>query len=79
MNLHQFSVTIFYREPSYARTTGSDEKLYRGSFEVQARDQEDAVGQALAQYKKIERLSGVGWVRRVVRVDCRLVDAPGSA
>jgi hypothetical protein len=78
MNLYHFSVTVYYREPSYALNTESDEKLYRGTFEVQARDPVDAVRQSLAQFKEIERLSGVGWVRCVVRVDCRLVDAPRS-
>ncbi len=66
-------MTIYYREPTYAATRGVDARTHRGTFRVRAVSRDDAVAQARTLFQQRARDSGVGWVREVVRVECRRI------
>jgi hypothetical protein len=63
-----FLVAIEYREPTYAASTEGAPKIYRGSFDVDAEDEDEARERALDEFRRIQRLSSVGWAREVVSV-----------
>lgn len=65
-----YRVTIFYREPHYARMRGIPDNEYRGSFDVTAGNEDDAVSLALARFKDAAQRSGVSWAREPTRVSC---------
>lgn len=69
----RYRVTIYYREPTYAATRGVDARTHRGTFRVRAVSRDDAVAQARTLFEQRARDSGVGWVREVVRVECRRI------
>jgi 1,2-phenylacetyl-CoA epoxidase PaaB subunit len=64
-----YRVRVYYREPTYEERAGSKDKPYRGAFTVEAQDEREAREKALEEFKRVERLSGVGWVRDVTKVD----------
>lgn len=71
----RYLVTIHYREPTYQRHTWGDNVVplhpYRARYEVVSRGSERAVEIALQEFRHTAALSSAGWVRQVVRVDCR--------
>jgi hypothetical protein len=60
-----FVVTIAFREPTFELHGGRRPTLYSGSFVVVAESEEDAVRLALAEFRRLEALSWVGWSRHV--------------
>ena len=71
-----FSVRIQYREPTYERSTGEAKASpYSCRFEVAAADPVEALRRALLQFDSLQRLSSVGWVREVVRIE---IDVPAQ-
>lgn len=66
------SVLIHYREPTYRRAEAKPEP-YRWSYRVAAATPNDGKRQALAEFRRVARLSGVGWIREVVRVEAQSV------
>ena len=55
-----YRVRIYYREPTYEERAGSKDRPYRGAFTVEAADEGEAREKALEEFKRMERLSGVG-------------------
>lgn len=66
----RYRVTIYYREPGYARSRGIDDREYRGTFTVSARDDAEAERLAIARFKEISAKATVSWERRITRVSC---------
>jgi hypothetical protein len=60
-------VTVTYREPTFAEWAGIPVEDRRWTFEVDARDAPSAIESARAEFDEMSTLSGVGWVREVVR------------
>ena len=65
----RYEVTIRYREPSYERKVGPKAEPYRWTFEIVSDDDATARDRAVGQFREMERLSSVGWVRVIERVD----------
>jgi hypothetical protein len=61
-------VTIYYREPSYARSRGIPVHEQRGTFEVTAHGEDEAKRLAVEEFKEAARRSSVNWVREITRV-----------
>ena len=70
----RFRVTIYYREPTYARSRGIPDREYQGTFEVVAADTAEAVTLAIEEFRAAARRASVGWSREIVRVSI----APGA-
>ena len=68
--LGAYIVGITYREPVYAKHSGTD-RPYSSRFVVQAAGEHDAIAQAKAEFEAMAVTSGVGWVRIIERIDCR--------
>lgn len=67
-HLTGFRVRIIYREPTYEAATGKTCGAYSGTFLVSAPSHVAAANRAMNQFRELERLSSVGWVREVVEV-----------
>ena len=65
-----FRVTVFYREPLYAKYAGVEERQYRGSFVVSASGEDEAVKRALAEFREVQAQSSVSWSRVIDRWEC---------
>jgi hypothetical protein len=63
-----FSVTIFYREPNYARGRGIPDREYRGTFNVTATSEDEAVRLATTQFREAAQRSSVSWTREITRI-----------
>ena len=67
--VRQYLVRISYREPTYELYTGrTTPKHYRVIYELTATTEQNAVSQAIAEFKHITSLSSVGWQREIVDV-----------
>jgi len=68
-----YSVTIHYREPAFELRLRRQGPPYRFTFDVRARDERCAVEVARRKFDEMARLSSVGWVREIVRIEvsCR--------
>ncbi|MBW2528250.1 MAG: hypothetical protein JRI23_29000 [Deltaproteobacteria bacterium] len=64
-----YSVTIYYREPTFEKRLGREGEPYRFTFEIRARTEQGAVRAARRQFWEMARLSSVGWVREILRVE----------
>lgn len=64
-----FTVKIIFTEPTYAEAQGAVEKVYDWSYEVFAKSAGEAERTAMAEFRRVEQLSSVGWVRQVRRVE----------
>ena len=64
----RYVVTIGYREPAFDRHCGSGPRARQGSFVVFADGVDTAARKALAEFRRIEALSWVGWSRDVESV-----------
>jgi predicted HicB family RNase H-like nuclease len=72
--MYPYRVRLFYREPTYESSTEETKEVpYSGSFDVRAPDFGSALQRALSQFAEAQRLSSVGWVREVVRVEIELL------
>jgi hypothetical protein len=65
----RYEVTIRYREPSYEQAVGRKAEPYRWTYEIVSDDDDDARERAVGKFREMERLSSVGWVRVIERVD----------
>jgi hypothetical protein len=65
----RFQVTVWYREPTYELVAGPKPEPYFCSYVVTAVDAEHARRIALREFDTIARLSSVGWIRKVVKVE----------
>jgi hypothetical protein len=74
--LHHYQVTIRYREPSYEHSAGRKAEPYRWTFEIDSADHDGARRSAVSQFREMERLSSVGWIREIEQVDVRIRDRP---
>lgn len=75
----EYKVTIYYREPGYAERNGVVAQTYRGSFIVQATDEQGAIRRAVAEFDEIARLSSVSWVRVIESIVCERWVQPSPA
>ena len=64
--LSEYKVLINYREPTYQRDRPPTP--FRWTFIVTATSASHACDEAVAEFRRIERLSSVGWVREIVGV-----------
>lgn len=65
----RFQVTIWYREPTYELVVGPKPEPYFCTYVVTALDSEHASRLAMREFDELARLSSVGWVRHVVRIE----------
>lgn len=75
--LSDYVVRIVYREPGYARTSGTH-KSYSGRFIVRARSLSAALAEAKARFDQVAAQSGVGWVREIESIHGRRLE-PGES
>lgn len=66
VRLAKYVVQVTYREPTYAEASGT-ERDYTWSWRIEAGSEDDARQEALAEFRKMQALSSVGWIREVVR------------
>lgn len=64
----EFRVRICYREPTYASQSGSQDRNYRWTYRIAASSEEQAREMARAEFRKMEKLSSVGWARVITEV-----------
>ena len=64
----EFRIRIRYREPSYARRSGPPEQAYRWTYSIVADSEEQAKVMAQAEFRKMARLSSVGWAREITEI-----------
>lgn len=64
----EYRIRILYREPSYERHAGPHKQDYRWTYRIVADSQEQAKAMAQAEFRKIERLSAVGWSREITEI-----------
>ncbi len=69
----RFVVEIVYTEPTYALRKGGAPERHRGSFELSAGSESEAIRLAKAEFRRIEQLSSVSWPRRIEETECRRV------
>ena len=69
----RYLVTIFYREPTYAKYAGDKTDPFRASYEVEALNIVTARMLALKAFRETEKSSSVGWIRTVERIDCQVI------
>ena len=64
-----YKITIYYREPMYELYHGAKEQPFQWTLRVVAGDPGTARERAIADFKAMERLSGVNWSRQIVAVE----------
>ena len=65
----EFIVEIRYREPSYEAREGERDEPFRFRYRIYAGTADAATSLALDEFRRITKLSSVGWIRDVVSVD----------
>lgn len=70
--VRRYEVTIRYREPSYERAAGPRAEPFRWTYEIVSDDDDSARRRAVSQFREMERLSSVGWVREIDSIDVTL-------
>ena len=76
MATRRFRIKLQYREPTYELTAGRKAEPYSGgSFEITASHAVEALQIALDRFESLQRLSNVGWVREVVRIEIEVLPA----
>jgi hypothetical protein len=63
-----FVVEIFYRELSYETRHGRKDAPYRWRFRAHASSPSVAIGAAVAEFRRMEALSSVGWTREIMDI-----------
>ncbi len=58
-----YVVRVFYREPTYELQAGPRPEPFCWAYRIHAENEEGAIQQALEEFRRMERLSSVGWVR----------------
>jgi hypothetical protein len=69
-----YRVEIKYREPTFEAHAGLGPHQYGGTFEVAARDANEAMFLAVHEFRQIQELSSVGWDRVIVSIDAQRVE-----
>jgi hypothetical protein len=69
-----YEIVISYKEPTFAEHAGQESRTFRGTFRIEAADEEDARTRAVAEFRRIQASSSVGWQREIVDVACRRAD-----
>ena len=64
-----FHVVVRYREPTYESYAGAKEQPHQWTFVVPASDAREATALAVGEFRRMERLSSVGWVREIAEVE----------
>ena len=64
----EYRIRILYREPTYERDAGPPERDYRWTYSILANDVAQAKAMAEAEFRKIEKLSSVGWAREITEI-----------
>lgn len=74
--LGDYMVQILYREPGYARKSGTH-RSYSGSFLVRARTLAAAIAEAKTRFEQLATQSSVSWIREIERIHGRKLE-PGE-
>jgi len=74
-----YRVDITYREPGFEEQSGLGPHPYGGTFEVVARDANEAIHLAIEEFRRIEELSWVGWQRVIVSMDVQRLEGEVEA
>ncbi|MDI1428752.1 MULTISPECIES: hypothetical protein [Polyangium] len=69
-----YEIVISYKEPTFAEHAGQEARTFRGTFRIEAADEDDARVRAVAEFRRIQASSSVGWQREIVDVACRRAD-----
>lgn len=69
-----YEIVISYKEPTFAEHAGQEARIFRGTFRIEAADEDDARVRAVAEFRRIQASSSVGWQREIVDVTCRRAD-----
>ncbi len=69
-----YEIVVSYKEPNFAEHAGQESRIFRGTFRIQAADEDDARARAVDEFRRIQASSSVGWQREIVDVTCRLAD-----
>jgi len=64
----EYRIRILYREPSYARHAGHQARDYRWTYNLMASNLHQAKAMAEAEFRKMARLSSVGWTREITEI-----------
>lgn len=64
----EYRIRILYREPGYARQSDHQMRDYRWTYNIVASDLGQAKAMAEAEFRKIARLSSVGWAREITEI-----------
>ena len=64
----EFRIRILYREPTYARVAAAQGRDYRWTYRIRANDVDQAIAMAKREFRKMERLSSVGWAREITEI-----------
>lgn len=76
----RFIVQIDYREPGYEARQGGGARPYRWRYRIDAPTESVAMELALVQFRWIETLSSVGWIREIVALTVeRALPDPGRS
>jgi hypothetical protein len=73
-----WSVRIHFTEPTYARATGAEERVYLWTWTGTAPTALGAEAAATSAFRALFTLSGVGWVREISSIDTQQVQGPDS-
>ena len=65
-------VTVYYREPTYEMQAGAKPAPYRWTYTIVAAGPEQAQAEAGRQFDETSRLSNVGWIRRIMKIEAEL-------
>lgn len=71
-------MTIYYHEPAFEMRIGRRGAPYCFTFDITARSEANAIRQARRRFAEMARLSSVGWVREIVRVEAERVARPAG-
>ncbi len=63
-----FTVEVRYREPSYESRHGARAEPYRFRYRLEAPNEQAAVAFVVAEFKRMNMLSSVGWTRLIVDI-----------
>ena len=65
----EFVVEILYREPSYEIRIEPKKNPYKGTYNIRAKNKEEAEEMAMNLFRSTEKRSLVGWTRVVQQIE----------
>lgn len=65
-----YRVTLFYEEPTFDLWSGSEPRMRRGTYVIEAPTADDAVRLASEEFRRVARASAVPWIREIVGHRC---------